>query len=95
MKYSNLVERIAGDGADAWEIHYAARAAQDRGEDVIILSVGDPDIETPQPVIERAIECLRERRYALHAGGRVANRCARPSPPRIASAPARPSKPPM
>ena len=59
MKYSHLVERIAGDGADAWETHYAASAAQGRGEDVIILSVGDPDLDTPQPVIERAIEALR------------------------------------
>jgi arginine:pyruvate transaminase len=59
MKYSQLVELIAGDGADAWTIHYEARAAQDRGEDVIVLSVGDPDLDTPQPVIDRAIECLR------------------------------------
>jgi arginine:pyruvate transaminase len=59
MKYSNLVKRVTGDGADAWEIHYAAKAARDRGEDVIILSVGDPDIDTPQPVIERAVDCLR------------------------------------
>ena len=59
MKYSSLVDRITGEGADAWEIHYAARAAQDRGEDVIILSVGDPDIDTPPPVLERAIEALR------------------------------------
>jgi arginine:pyruvate transaminase len=59
MKFSSLVDRITGDGADAWEIHYAARAAQDRGEDVIILSVGDPDIDTPPPVLERAIEALR------------------------------------
>jgi len=36
MKFSSLVDRITGDGADAWAIHYAARAAQDRGEDVII-----------------------------------------------------------
>src|ERR1700739_2996219 len=59
MKYSSLVERIAGDGADAWTTHYAARAALDRGEDVIILSVGDPDLATPAPVVERAVECLR------------------------------------
>jgi arginine:pyruvate transaminase len=58
MRFSNLVDRITGEGADAWEIHYAARAAQERGEDVIILSVGDPDIDTPQPVLERAIEAL-------------------------------------
>jgi arginine:pyruvate transaminase len=59
MKYSNLVERIAGDGADAWTTHYAACAALHRGENVIILSVGDPDLDTPLPVLERAIERLR------------------------------------
>jgi aspartate/methionine/tyrosine aminotransferase len=59
MKYSSLVERISGDGADAWNTHYAAAAAQSAGEDVIILSVGDPDVDTPQPVLERAIEALR------------------------------------
>jgi len=70
MKYSNLVERIAGDGADAWTTHYAARTALDRGEDVIILSVGDPDLETPAPVVERAIESLRggDTHYTSVAG---------------------------
>ena len=59
MQYSPLVKRIAGDGADAWVVHYAARTAQERGEDVILLSVGDPDLDTPAPVLERAIERLR------------------------------------
>src|ERR1700692_1963864 len=59
MQYSPLVKRIAGDGADAWVVHYAARTAQERGEDVIVLSVGDPDLDTPAPVLERAIERLR------------------------------------
>src|ERR1700723_662511 len=59
MQYSPLVKRIAGDGADAWVVHYAARTALERGEDVILLSVGDPDLDTPVPVLERAIERLR------------------------------------
>src|SRR6202047_5520635 len=59
MQYSSLVKRIAGEGGDAWRIHYAARAALERGEDVIVLSVGDPDLDTPAPVLERAIEKLR------------------------------------
>jgi octopine/nopaline transport system ATP-binding protein len=59
MRYSPLVKRIAGDGADAWVVHYQARMAQERGEDVILLSVGDPDLDTPAPVLERAIERLR------------------------------------
>src|SRR5271170_7587243 len=59
MRYSPLVGRIAADGADAWLVHYEARAAQERGEDVILLSVGDPDLDTPAPVLERAIERLQ------------------------------------
>ncbi|MGA2399651.1 MAG: pyridoxal phosphate-dependent aminotransferase [Steroidobacteraceae bacterium] len=59
MQYSDLVKRVAGDGADAWKTHYAASSAKLRGEDVIILSVGDPDLDTPQPVIDRGVECIR------------------------------------
>ena len=70
MHYSSLVNRIAGDGADAWLVHYAAREAQERGEDVIVLSVGDPDLDTPAPVLERAIERLRagDTHYTPAAG---------------------------
>ncbi len=59
MKFSALVERIRGDGADAWVTHQEASAARARGEDVILLSVGDPPIETPTAVVDRAIERLR------------------------------------
>jgi aspartate/methionine/tyrosine aminotransferase len=59
MKFSPLVERIGGEGADAWLTHYEAAAARDRGEDVIILSVGDPDLDTPPAVVNKAIEQLR------------------------------------
>jgi arginine:pyruvate transaminase len=59
MKFSNLVKRISGEGADAWRTHSEAAAARERGEDVIILSIGDPDINAPDAVIERTIEQLR------------------------------------
>jgi arginine:pyruvate transaminase len=59
MKFSSLVERFSGVGADAWKVHHLARLAAERGEDVILLSVGDPDLDTPAAVVERAIECLR------------------------------------
>jgi arginine:pyruvate transaminase len=59
MKFSALVERISGDGADAWNTHYEASRARGRGEDVILLSVGDPNLDTPGPIVERAVEALR------------------------------------
>jgi aspartate/methionine/tyrosine aminotransferase len=70
VRFSALVRRIGGDGAAAWRTHYEAMAARERGEDVIILSVGDPDLETPAPVIERAIERLRagDTHYTPAAG---------------------------
>jgi aspartate/methionine/tyrosine aminotransferase len=70
MRFSPLVERVAGESVDAWTIHMAAREAQLRGEDVIVLSIGDPDLPTPAPVLQRAIESLRagDIRYTPAAG---------------------------
>ena len=75
MKFSELVTRVAGDGADAWRTHYAAQAAQERGEDVIILSIGDPPLSTPEPVVERAVAALRAGdTHYTEARGRAALR---------------------
>jgi arginine:pyruvate transaminase len=70
MKFSAVVERIAGEGAEAWTMHYKARESQERGEDVIVLSIGDPDLPAPAPVLERAIDALRagDLRYTPAAG---------------------------
>lgn len=72
MRFSPLVDRISGDGADAWVTHYQAAAARSRGEDVIVLSIGDPELESPPSVIDRAIEGLRagDLRYTPASGRR-------------------------
>jgi len=70
VRFSSLTGRIGGTGADAWLTHYQAADARARGEDVIVLSVGDPDIDTPAPVLERAVEQLRrgDTHYVAAAG---------------------------
>ncbi|MCP4389228.1 MAG: aminotransferase class I/II-fold pyridoxal phosphate-dependent enzyme [Gammaproteobacteria bacterium] len=60
MKFSSLTDRVKGEAADAWDLHYLAKQAKDRNEDVILLSVGDPDFATPDPVIERALQAMRD-----------------------------------
>ena len=60
MKFSSLTERVKGGAADVWDSHYAAAEAQREGKDVIILSVGDPDFATPEPIVEVAVRSLRE-----------------------------------
>jgi arginine:pyruvate transaminase len=61
MRYSPFTDRIAGQGVAAWDIHHAAVVAAREGQDVIVLSIGDPDFATPQAITEAAVQ-------ALHAG---------------------------
>ena len=60
MKFSSLTDRVKGGAADVWDMHYLAKQARSRGEDVIILSVGDPDFPTPDAVIDKALQAMRE-----------------------------------
>ncbi|MCP4430083.1 MAG: aminotransferase class I/II-fold pyridoxal phosphate-dependent enzyme [Gammaproteobacteria bacterium] len=59
MKFSSLVERVKGSSADVWDSHYGAVAARSRGEDIIVLSVGDPDFDTPVGVMDAAYRAMR------------------------------------
>jgi arginine:pyruvate transaminase len=61
MRYSALTQRIAGDGAAAWQIHDRALEMREQGIDVLLLSIGDPDFDTPPPIVQAAID-------SLHAG---------------------------
>jgi arginine:pyruvate transaminase len=62
MRYSPLVERVAGRGAGAWAIHNEAAKRRDSGEDIIFLTIGDPDQEPPEAVIEATVAALRRHR---------------------------------
>ena len=59
MRFSPFVQRIAGHGVAAWDIHHAAFEAQRDGQDVIILSIGDPDFATPEFITDAAVSALR------------------------------------
>lgn len=62
MRYSTLTQRIAGDGATAWNIHYRALELQEQGREIFLLSIGDPDFDTPLPVVQAAVDSLRAGR---------------------------------
>ncbi len=59
MQYSPRVDRIAGEGAAAWRIHVEAVGAKARGEDIVVMSIGDPDFSTASPIVDTAVEALR------------------------------------
>jgi arginine:pyruvate transaminase len=55
MRFSPLTERVAGKGVEAWAIHHAAVHWRDAGEEVILLTVGNPDQAPPAPLIEATV----------------------------------------
>ena len=54
MRYSEITDRLQGLGGEKWEIHNLARALKATGIDVIELTIGEPDVPTPAPLLDLA-----------------------------------------
>lgn len=61
MHFAAVTDRLAGQGADKWAVHFRGRALMAAGEEVIELTIGEPD-RAPDPVVLDALTA------ALHAG---------------------------
>lgn len=57
--FSALTQRLDTESGDAWRVHEKALAMKKRGEDVVLLSIGDPDFRTPDPIVDNAVSHLR------------------------------------
>jgi arginine:pyruvate transaminase len=70
MEYANRVARLAGEAANAWQIHTIADARKNAGQDIIMLSIGDTDFASPDIVVEEAYASLKKGRtnYANCSG---------------------------
>ncbi len=70
MTYSPMVSRTGGEGSQAWNVHGKAMRLAEEGKDIIFLSIGDPDFDTPSEIIETAVHALRNGRthYTDFAG---------------------------
>jgi arginine:pyruvate transaminase len=68
--YSQLTRRLAAPGGDVWQIHDEALVRQRAGEDVILLSVGDPDFPTPDYITRHTVDAINQGRthYSPPAG---------------------------
>ena len=50
---------ITPSGKDGWEVHFEAMGRKQAGEDIIMLSVGDHDFDTPAETVEAAVKYVR------------------------------------
>jgi arginine:pyruvate transaminase len=62
LRFSPLVDRIAGEQTGAWRVHAEGMQRREAGHDVIFLTVGDPDQAAPAVVLDKTIEALRRNR---------------------------------
>jgi len=70
MKFSRAIERMAVDTSTVWGVHQQAVAEKAGGRDVILFSIGDPDLPTLDITVDHAISSLRAGRthYSPGAG---------------------------
>ncbi|MBC6440127.1 MAG: aminotransferase class I/II-fold pyridoxal phosphate-dependent enzyme [Rhodospirillales bacterium] len=71
MRYAAIVDRLANEGARAWEIHARAMQRRREGHDVVILSIGDPDFATPPSIVDAMFDRVRagDTHYGPTDGG--------------------------
>jgi arginine:pyruvate transaminase len=56
---SSRISGIVPSGKDGWEVHFAAWKRKQAGEDIIMLSVGDHDFDTPNETVEACVRAVR------------------------------------
>lgn len=94
MRFSSLTTRIAGEGVNAWVVHDLAMARRERGDDVIVLSLGDPDYATPRVTRSAAVQALDGGRthYAAISGETALRAALAEQTTRLAGFAVRPSQ---
>lgn len=60
--FSALTRRLADEAAGVWAVHDRACERFEAGEEVYLLSVGDPDLATPPRVVQAGIDALHKGR---------------------------------
>lgn len=68
MRFARLTERLAGLGSAKWDVHLRARALRATGVDVIELTIGEPDVPTPEPLVEAAAQAMAAGRTGYSNG---------------------------
>ncbi|WP_069300589.1 pyridoxal phosphate-dependent aminotransferase [Neptunicoccus sediminis] len=68
MKLAAITDRLAGLGGAKWEIHALARRLSAQGRDIIELTIGEPDVPTPDVLVSAAIDALGQHRTGYSSG---------------------------
>ena len=68
MKYASVTDRLAGLGGAKWALHARARALKAAGKDIIEFTIGEPDVPTPEVLVEAAQRAMAAGRTGYSNG---------------------------
>jgi arginine:pyruvate transaminase len=68
MRYAPVTDRLARLGGAKWEIHGRARRMKTAGQDVIELTIGEPDVPTPDALTASAVAAMQAGRTGYSNG---------------------------
>lgn len=68
MRFAKITSRLAGLGSEKWAVHIAGRTRAAHGENLIFLSIGEPDAAPPTAILDVAERQMRAGRIRYAAG---------------------------
>jgi arginine:pyruvate transaminase len=68
MRYADVTTRLAGLGSDKWVLSNTANARIRAGDKIINLTIGEPDVPTPESLIQSAILAMGAGRTGYSNG---------------------------
>jgi arginine:pyruvate transaminase len=74
MKYASIASRLSGLGAAKWAVHVEGRRRAAKGDNLIFLSIGEPDLPPPAAVLDAARKGIRPGNVgynSAHGGERL------------------------
>lgn len=68
MKQTAITKRLSGLGGAKWELHLKAKDMVRRGHDIIEMTIGEPDVSTPETLLETAAAAMNAGRTTYSNG---------------------------
>lgn len=68
MKTTAITQRLAGLGGAKWEVHLRAKAMIQQGGDIVEMTIGEPDVPTPDAMVDSAVAAMRAGRTTYSDG---------------------------
>lgn len=68
MKTTAVTQRLAGLGGAKWEVHLRAKEMVRQGADIVEMTIGEPDVPTPDIMSDTAIAAMKAGRTTYSDG---------------------------